>query len=81
MILTLAEPKYLKEPISIISDLVTEARFKITPDAVELVAMDPANVAMVIFKLLSSTFTEYNIEKPTEIAINLSNLKQILRRA
>jgi proliferating cell nuclear antigen len=81
MKLTLAEPKYLKDPISIISDLVTEARFKITPDAMELVAMDPANVAMVIFKLLSSTFTEYNIESPTEIAINLSNLKQILRRA
>jgi len=36
---------------------------------------------MVIFKLLSSTFTEYNIESTTEIAINLSNLKQILRRA
>ena len=81
MKLTLAEPRYLKDPISIISDLVTEARFKITPDAVELVAMDPANVAMVIFKLLSSTFTEYNIESTTEIAINLSNLKQILRRA
>ena len=81
MKLTLAEPKYLKEPISIISDLVTEARLKITPDAIELVAMDPANVAMVVFKLLSSTFTEYSIESPTEIAINLSNLKQILRRA
>ena len=34
--------------ISIISDLVTEARFKVTPTAIELVAMDPANVAMVI---------------------------------
>jgi len=81
MKLTLAEPKYLKDPISIISELVTEARFKITPDAIELVAMDPANVAMVVFKLLSSTFTEYKIENATEIAINLSNLKQILRRA
>ena len=43
--------------------------------------MDPANVAMVIFKLLSSSFTEYNVNKPIDLAINLSNLKQILRRA
>lgn len=81
MILTLAEPSYLKESISIISDLVNEARFKITPNAIELVAMDPANVAMVVFKLLSSSFTEYDVKKDTEIAINLSNLKQVLRRA
>ena len=81
MKLTLAEPKYLKESISVISDLVNEGRFKITKDAIELVAMDPANVAMVIFKLLSSAFTEYDVKKDVEIAINLSNMKQILRRA
>lgn len=81
MRLTLAEPSYLKESIAIISDLVNEARFKITPNAIELVAMDPANVAMVVFKLLSSSFTEYDVTKDTEIAINLANLKQVLRRA
>lgn len=81
MKLSLAEPKYLKESITIISELVNEARFKITKDAVELVAMDPANVAMVVFKLLSSSFVEYDVKEKTEIAINLSNLKQILRRA
>jgi len=81
MKLTLAEPGYLKDSISIISELVNEARFKITPDAIELVAMDPANVAMVIFKLLSSCFTEYDVSKETELAINLNNLKQILKRA
>jgi len=81
MKLTLAEPKYLKESVTIISDLVNEARFKVNKEAIELVAMDPANVAMVIFKLLSSSFTEYDVKKDVEIAINLSNLKQILRRA
>ena len=81
MKLSLAEPKYLKESISIISELVNEARFKITPEAIELVAMDPANVAMVIYKLLASNFTEYDVKKDTDIAINLGNLKQILRRA
>jgi proliferating cell nuclear antigen len=81
MKLTLAEPRYLKESIAIISELVNEARFKVSKDAIELVAMDPANVAMVIFKLLSSSFTEYDVKKDVEIAINLNNLKQIMRRA
>ena len=80
MKLTLAEPTYLKDSINIISDLVNEARFKVSKDAMELVAMDPANVAMVIFKLLSSCFTEYDVKEDTQIAINLGNLKQILRR-
>lgn len=81
MKLTLAEPAYLKDSITIISDLVNEARFKVTKDALELVAMDPANVAMVIFKLLSSAFAEYEVKEEVQIAINLNNLKQILRRA
>ncbi|PIN72380.1 proliferating cell nuclear antigen (pcna) [Candidatus Woesearchaeota archaeon CG10_big_fil_rev_8_21_14_0_10_45_5] len=81
MKLALAEPKYLKDSISIISELVNEARMKITSDCIEIIAMDPANVAMVAFKLLSSAFVEYDIEKPTELGINLSNLKQILKRA
>lgn len=80
MKLVLAEPKYLKESISIISELVNEARFKITPNGIELVAMDPANVAMVVFRLLSSSFVDYKVAKEVKIAINLSNLKQILRR-
>tara|TARA_Y100000294_G_scaffold167862_1_gene177460 strand:- start:312 stop:1055 length:744 start_codon:yes stop_codon:yes gene_type:complete len=80
MRLTLAEPKYLKDSITIISGLVNEATFKIKPEAIELVAMDPANVAMVIFKLLSSSFTEYDVKNEVEIAINLNNFKQILRR-
>ncbi len=39
MRLALAETKYLKDSISIISDLVTEARFKVTKNAVELLGI------------------------------------------
>jgi len=80
MRLTLAEPKYLKDSISIISDLVNEATFKIKPSGIELIAMDPASVAMVIYNLLSSSFTEYELAEEMSITINLANLKQILRR-
>src|SRR3989338_5508465 len=81
MKLSLADPRFLKDSITIISDLVSEARFKVTPDAIELVAMDPANVAMVLFKLLSSTFVEYDVKKEQILAVNLNDLKQVLKRA
>ena len=81
MKLTLSESKYFKDSISVISDLVNEATFKVKPEGIEMIAMDPANVAMVIFKLLSSCFSEYKLDKPINVSINLNNLKQILRRA
>jgi proliferating cell nuclear antigen len=81
MKLVLADASYLKDSIVIIADLVNEARFKLNKDGIEVVAMDPANVAMVIFKLLSSSFTEYEIDKDVEIGVNLQSFKQILRRA
>ena len=81
MKLVLADPTYLKDSISVISDLVNEARFKISRDGLEMIAMDPANVAMVVYKLLSSAFTEYDVPQETELAINLANLRQVLRRA
>lgn len=81
MKLTISEPKFLTDSISIISELVNEVRFKLDPDKIELIAMDPANVSMVIFRLLSSAFTEYKIDSATEISINLDQFKQVLKRA
>jgi len=81
MKLVLTDVSQFKDSISIISELVNEARFKITKEGIELVAMDPANVAMVIFKFLSSGFAEYDVDADKEIAINLANFKQVLRRA
>ncbi|MFT4312534.1 MAG: proliferating cell nuclear antigen (pcna) [Candidatus Woesearchaeota archaeon] len=80
MKLSLTEPKFFKDSISIISELVTEARFTIGPQGITLVAMDPANVAMVIFKLLPSLFAEYQLKEQVDVSLNLNNLKQILRR-
>lgn len=80
MKLTIADTKFLKDSVSIIADLVTEVRFKVTKNGLELVSMDPANVAMVIFKLLSSSFVEYDVKQEKTLAINLNDLKQVLRR-
>jgi len=81
MKLTVAEPGLLRNSISIISELVNEGQFEVSKEGIQLIAMDPANVGMVIFKLLASCFVEYNIDGPVKLAINLNNFKQILKRA
>jgi proliferating cell nuclear antigen len=43
--------------------------------------MDPANVAMVNFHLLASSFSEFDPKGVSAIGLNLTNFKQILRRA
>ncbi|MBS3159688.1 proliferating cell nuclear antigen (pcna) [Candidatus Woesearchaeota archaeon] len=80
MKLTLIEPKYLKESIGIISELVNDVNIKINKTGIELVAIDPANVSMVIFRLLSSAFVTYELDSDKIIGINLEHFKQILKR-
>lgn len=79
MKLVLTDSRFLKDPISIISELVTEVKFKFDKDKMQMVAMDPANVAMTVFKLLSSSFAEYEVNNE-EISVNLDNFKNILKR-
>ena len=78
--LTLTETRLLKDSVAIIADLVTEVRFRITKNGVELTAMDPANVAMVVFKLLASAFSEYKVDNDTTLCLNLNDFKGVLRR-
>jgi proliferating cell nuclear antigen len=81
MKVVLAEPRFLKDSVSVISDLVSDVQIKFDTDKLEIIAMDPANVAMVVFKMLSSSFSEYSVDGEETIAVNLDNLKQILGRA
>ena len=78
--LTLTEPKVFKDSINIISDLVNEVQITFDKDAVEIIAMDPANVAMIAFRLLASGFAEYELKSAETVEVNLSLLKQVLRR-
>ena len=59
MHLKLENPRLFSDIISIISELVTEVRIKVTKEGLSLTAVDPANVAMVSFKLLRSNFSQY----------------------
>jgi len=80
MKLVLAEPKLFKDSISTISALVNEVHIRVDKNMLEIIAMDPANVAMVVFNMLSPAFVEYEVSKEKTLCINLDSLNQILRR-
>lgn len=81
MLLKLDSPKLLADIVSIISELVTEVRLKISKDGMSLTAIDPANIAMVYFKIPTELFSQFEIERDEILGINLESLKSVLRRS
>ena len=80
MLLKIDNPKLLGDAIAIISEIVTEVRIKLLEDGLSIVAVDPANVALVVFKLPKESFSQY--EAGGEVwGVNLDDLKRILKRA
>lgn len=80
MLAKLDNPKLFSDIISIISDLVSEVKIKVTKDGMSIVAIDPANVAMVIFMLPAPAFSQLEVTEE-ELGINLESFKAVLRRA
>jgi|SRR3989344_1276865 len=79
MLVKLDHPGLLARAVEIISELVTEVRLKFTENGLTITAIDPANVAMVNFKLPKSSFSHFEINND-RLGINLDNLKQVLKR-
>lgn len=80
MLIKLDTPQILSRAIDIISELVLEVRLKVNEFGMSLVAMDPANVAMVEFKLPRSAFSQFEVGQEI-LGLNLDNLKRVLKRA
>ena len=80
MLLKLDEPRLLGDAIGVVSEVVSEVRIKLLEDGLSIVAVDPANVALVIFKLPKESFSQYDAGDETW-GVNLGDLKKILKRA
>jgi proliferating cell nuclear antigen len=81
MLLKLENPKILADVIGIISDLVSEVRLKASMEqGLGIVAIDPANVALVSFKIPASAFSAFEATSES-IGVSLDSLKNVLRRA
>jgi len=79
MLTKLENPVLLSKAVEIISELVTEVRLKVNEFGMSITAIDPANVAMVGFKLPRSAFSQFETGEES-LGINLDNLKRILKR-
>ncbi len=79
MLVKLENPALFSKVIELISELVSEVRLKVNEFGMSIIAMDPANVAMVGCKFPKSAFSQF--ESGDEIlGINLDDLKRILKR-
>ncbi len=79
MLVKLDNPIVLSKAIDIISELVIEVRLKINEFGMNITAIDPANVAMVEFKIPRSVFSQFEVGEES-LGINLDNFKRILKR-
>jgi proliferating cell nuclear antigen len=68
----------LRELVEVISTLVSEVKLSISKDGIDVKAVDPSHVAMLVLKLNKAAFEEFTGE-PTEIGIDVEKLKEVLR--
>ncbi|MCD4770883.1 hypothetical protein K8R30_00525 [archaeon] len=80
MILKLDDPRLLGDAVDIISNIVVEVRIKLLEDGLSVVAVDPANVALIIFRLPKESFAQYDAGDEVW-GVSLGDLKKILKRA
>lgn len=81
MRVVLEEHSWLKDMVNTISELVNECQIKLDADGMKIVAMDPANVAMVNLLVLRTAFTEYEVDNEELVGISVESLKQVMRRS
>lgn len=70
----------LKGLVNIISTLIDEVKFTITPEGLTLKAVDPAHVAMIELNIGAKAFESYSASE-TEIGLDLDKVKTVLKLA
>lgn len=80
MLVKLDNPKIFSDVISIISELVTEVKIKVDKQGLSIVAIDPANVALVAFNIPSTAFSTFEASEEV-LGVSLDSLRSVLRRS
>ncbi len=68
-----------KKIMDSIGNLMSDVSIDFTEDGFAIKAMDPANIAMVLFEAKSSIFSSFSLDKPVKISVSLDDLNGILK--
>ncbi len=79
--ITVDDAKFWKNCIDAIANLVDEGTFEVKDDGIHLKAMDPSQIAMVVFTVPKSSFSAYSIKADGKVSLNIDSLAKILARA
>ncbi|MEA2089439.1 MAG: proliferating cell nuclear antigen (pcna) [Thermoproteota archaeon] len=79
--ITTTNPRFLKNTLTTINTLIEEATFNITPETIQLRAMDPSRVAMINLMIPKTNFDQYVCDEPTKLCINITELQKLLKGA
>lgn len=72
---------YFSDLVKAIQAVVDEGTFKLTPEGVRLIAMDPAHISLVDFELSNSAAEEYECSGELQMTLSISELMKFLKRA
>ena len=77
----LSDSNLFRDSISTIGELIDEGIFKVNKNGLSLIAADRAMVAVIDFKLPATIFEKFEVDKDQNIAVNMTNLVSVLKRA
>lgn len=75
---TFYDARRWRDILNVISTLLEEAEFKISPQGLRLRAMDSSHTAMVDLDLPSTFFDKYECDRSTELRLNVKSILNLL---
>ena len=72
--------KKWKQSIDAIMNLVKEGGFEIDEHGIRLRAMDPSQIAMIIFTMKKDSFSKFDVKEKTKMGVNIETLSKFLSR-
>jgi len=72
--------KKWKQCIDAIMNLVKEGGFEIDENGIRLRAMDPSQIAMIIFTMKKDSFSKFDVKEKTKMGVNIETFSKFLSR-
>ncbi len=73
------DAEIFKKMMDSTGSLMSDVSIDFNEEGFAIKAMDPANIAMILFEAKKSIFSSFNIDKPIKISVSLDDLNGILR--